>query len=152
MTTHLERIWERQRTSEKIGRHFLWSGMERQFRAYVRSCEKCQPNTPIMQSKGGKTQSKPFPKIPWESVSMNFITQLPTSDNGFDVVMVVADRLTKMTHFMPTTTTLSTMVAAHFYFYSERDPRFFFRFWQALWQFCSTALAMSTSYHPQTDG
>ena len=35
---------------------------------------------------------------------------------------------------------------------SDRDPRFVTNFWQALRQNCGTELAMSTAYHPQTDG
>ncbi len=31
--------------------------------------------------------------------------QLPTTDEGFDAIYVVVDRLTKMAHFIPTKTT-----------------------------------------------
>ena len=70
----------------------------------------------VMQRKGRKAQSLPIPKLPWESVSMDFITQLPASEDAFDAVMVVVDRLAKMAYFMPTTTTLSAMVAADLFF------------------------------------
>jgi hypothetical protein len=39
-------------------------------------------------------------KKPWSSISMDFITNLPSS-KAFDSIFVVVDRLTKMAHFMP---------------------------------------------------
>lgn len=35
---------------------------------------------------------------------------------------------------------------------SDRDPHFTGKFWQALFKILSTKLAMSSAYHPQTDG
>ena len=65
---------------------------------------------------------------------MDFITQFLSKQDGFDVVMVVVDRLTKMAHLMPTTTTLSAMVAADLFFsVLDRDPRFVSCLLQAVW-------------------
>ena len=38
----------------------------------------------------------------WQSVSMDFITQLPETSRGHDAILVFVDRLTKMVHFAPT--------------------------------------------------
>ncbi len=46
-------------------------------------------------------QPLPIPKGPWESVSMDFMVNLPPS-KGFDAIMVVVDRFSKKTHFIPT--------------------------------------------------
>jgi hypothetical protein len=35
---------------------------------------------------------------------------------------------------------------------SDRDPRFTAKFWQTFWKSIGTNLAMSSAYHPQTDG
>jgi hypothetical protein len=44
------------------------------------------------------------PTYPWEEVTMDFITELPTSTfTGilYDSILVVVDRLTKMSHYIP---------------------------------------------------
>jgi hypothetical protein len=48
----------------------------------------------------GLLQPPPIPDRPWASLSMDFITDLPIS-NKFDSILVIIDRLTKMSHLMP---------------------------------------------------
>jgi len=43
-----------------------------------------------------------IPKKPWVHISADFITKLPLAQ-GYDSILVVVDRLTKMAHFIPTT-------------------------------------------------
>src|SRR4051794_19823325 len=40
------------------------------------------------------------PEPPWQSISMDSIVKLPLS-NGFDSILVVVNRFTKMAHFIP---------------------------------------------------
>ena len=42
-----------------------------------------------------------IPIAKWESISMKFITKLPTTWGGYDTIFFVVDRLTKMAHFFP---------------------------------------------------
>ena len=41
------------------------------------------------------------PEKPWSYITADFITKLPLAQ-GYDVILVVCDRMTKMAHFMPT--------------------------------------------------
>jgi len=41
------------------------------------------------------------PEKPWTHISADFITKLPLAQ-GYDSILVVCDRITKMAHFMPT--------------------------------------------------
>jgi hypothetical protein len=47
----------------------------------------------------GLLQALSPPNKPWQSISPDFITDLPPSQ-GFDAILTVVDRFTKMTHFL----------------------------------------------------
>jgi hypothetical protein len=52
---------------------------------------------------------KAVPQRPWQEVSLDFITQLPSSYIGtteYDAIPVVVDRHTKIANFIPRTTNL----------------------------------------------
>ena len=51
------------------------------------------------------------PSRRWESVSVDFITELPKS-HGYDAIMVVVHCLSKHAHFIPTHTTLDAVGTA----------------------------------------
>ena len=95
---------------------------------------------------------------------MDFMTHLPES-KGFDSIMVVVDRVSKMAHFVPTRDTATAQEVGRLYFDKvvkhygmqkciilDRDPKFTSRFWRALWKKLGTELKMSTAFRPQTDG
>nr|GEV72573.1 putative reverse transcriptase domain-containing protein [Tanacetum cinerariifolium] len=40
-------------------------------------------------------------RIEWEKITIDFITKLPKTTNGYDTIWVIVDRLTKYAHFLP---------------------------------------------------
>ncbi|GJX46737.1 reverse transcriptase domain-containing protein [Tanacetum coccineum] len=95
---------------------------------------------------------------------MDFITKLPKTSSGYDIIWVIIDRLTKSAHFLPIKETdtidrlirlyLKEVVSRHgvpVSIISDRDSRFTSRFWQSLQKALDTRLDMSIAYHPQTD-
>ena len=101
-----------------------------------------------------------IPSKPWEEVSMDFVVGLPKSQ-GYDVIMVVMDRLTKYVHFVPLSNPYTVAKVALLFFQnvfklhgmptvivSDRDAIFTFNFWSELFQLQGTELAMSNGYHP----
>nr|GFC66468.1 putative reverse transcriptase domain-containing protein [Tanacetum cinerariifolium] len=101
----------------------------------------------------------------WEKITMDFVTKLPKTKNGYDTIWVIVDRLTKSAHFLPMRETdpieklmklyMKEVVTRHgvpVYIIFNRDSRFTSLFWKALHKALGTRLDMSTSYHPQTDG
>jgi hypothetical protein len=96
---------------------------------------------------------------------MDFIGPLPKTARGHDMIFTVTDKLSKMIHLIPTTSTATAVDTAQLYFnhvfkhhgiprmiISDRDTKFTSDFWEGLFQLTGTKLHRSTSYHPQTDG
>jgi hypothetical protein len=96
---------------------------------------------------------------------MDWITQLPETELGNDAILVVMDSYSKRAHFIPTKTTASAAQTAYLFFdhiyrlhgmpkkiVSDRDSKITSNFWKTLYGLLGTNLAMSTPYHPQTDG
>jgi hypothetical protein len=102
---------------------------------------------------------------PLAIVTMDFITDLPESE-GFDSIMLVVDQnATKGVIFIPMNKTVSMAEAVCLYYkkvymwfslpdkiISDRDPCFVSNLFQELGKLLGVKLAMSTAYHPQTDG
>lgn len=131
---------------------------------FVKRCVVCQQAKASNTLPAGLMNPLPIPAQVWEDVAMDFITGLPTS-NGFNVIMVVIDRLSKYAHFiaMKTDDTSRSVAEAFMNFIvklhgmpksnvSDRDRVFTAAFWQHLFKLQGTTLAMSSAYHPQSDG
>ena len=113
----------------------------------------------------GLLQPLDIPSRCWDSVSMDFITQLPQSTQGNTQICVFVDRFSKMVHLVPLPTDATAMVVAQAYIQhvfklhgiamsivSDRGSVFTSQFWRAVHSGLGTKLSMSSSYHPQSDG
>ena len=89
---------------------------------------------------------------------MDFITKLPKTRFQNDAIMVVADKLTKETHFIPVKTTHKETHIADIYMkeiarlhgiqksiVSERVSKFTSKFWKGLFKGFCTSLNISTT-------
>ena len=153
------------RSMQLLVRQFWWPGMHAEIAAYVKSCPKCQANKSRNQKRNGHLMPLEIPSRAWDEISMDFITCLPTTRAGYDAILVVVDRLTKMAHFIPCVTKctgeqVAKMLWDHVFKYhglprqivADRDVRWTSEFWTALGTYMGTQLALSTAFHPQTDG
>ncbi|GKD78894.1 putative reverse transcriptase domain-containing protein [Tanacetum coccineum] len=106
-----------------------------------------------------------IPQWKWDNITMDFVTKLPKSSQGYDTIWVIVDRLTKSAIFVPMRETdlmdklarmyLKEVVTRHgipLSIICDCDPRFTSKFWRSLQNALGTSLDMSTAYHPQTDG
>ena len=109
-------------------------------------------------------QPLPIPTNPFDTITMDFITELPLS-NGYDAILVVVDKLTKYGLFIPshgsdtakdTAQLLFHHVIAHYgipvQIISDRDRLWTGTFWREVCQCLQIKYLLSTAYHPQTDG
>ena len=152
-------------TVERIARQYYWPNIAKSVRRYISSCDSCQRNKPSRQKPAGLIQPLPPPLERWQSVSMDFVTQLPKTSNGYDSIMVVVDRLSKRAHFIPAHVTDTAEDVAHMFLrevyrhhgfpqeiISDRDTKFTSRFWKAMTESLQITRKLSTTAHPETDG
>ena len=153
------------KTLDLLSRSYYWPKMADDVKEYISTCPSCISIKPRNDNPPGLLQPIPHPPRRWQVVSMDLITQLPRSRTGFDAIFVIVDKCSKMIHLIPTTTTVTAPELAILFFrevvrhhglpssiISDRDPRFTSSFWSELWKRLGTLLAMSTAYHPQSDG
>jgi hypothetical protein len=88
-------------TTTFLKKSYYWPNLKECVEEYVKTCLTCQQNRTLNKKQVGLLQPLPIPEGPWESVSMDFMVSLPPS-RGFDAIMVVVDRFSKMAHFIPT--------------------------------------------------
>nr|KYP54676.1 Retrovirus-related Pol polyprotein from transposon 17.6 [Cajanus cajan] len=152
------------KTMARIASQFFWPGMRQQVRKFIRECQVCQQAKVEQALPAGLLQPLPIPQHVWDDISLDFITNLPIS-NGFSTIMVVVDRLSKFGHFIPLKAVYTSKVVADTFInniiklygvpksiVSDRDRIFISSFWKHLFKAQGTTLAMSSSYHPQSDG
>ena len=91
---------------------------------------------------------------------MDFIESLPESQ-GYDTVMVIIDRLTKVGHFLVLAHPFTAKQVAQLFLdnifrlhglpesiVTDRDRIFTSAFWQELFKLAGTELRYSSAYHP----
>jgi len=67
---------------------------------YMRSCTECQINKVARHHSYGLSLPLELPYTRWQSIAIDFITELPLSEEC-DPLWVVIDCFTKMVHFLP---------------------------------------------------
>jgi len=66
----------------------------------VKGCNTCQHNKNHTEQLAGKLMPNLISEKPWMHISVDFITKLLLAQ-GYDSILVVVNRLTKMVHFIP---------------------------------------------------
>uniref|UniRef100_A0A2N9IK08 Integrase catalytic domain-containing protein n=1 Tax=Fagus sylvatica TaxID=28930 RepID=A0A2N9IK08_FAGSY len=133
-------------------------------RRLIRECEVCQKNKVEQLQPAGLLQPLPIPTQIWDDISMDFIDGLPASQ-GKSTILVVVDRLSKYSHFIPISHPYTAVSIAQIFFehifklhgmpksiVCNRDVTFTSSFWKELFRLNGTSFNFSSSYHPQTDG
>nr|GEU91574.1 putative reverse transcriptase domain, ribonuclease H-like domain, aspartic peptidase domain protein [Tanacetum cinerariifolium] len=144
---------------------YWWPNMKADIATYIRKCPTCAKVKAEYQRPSGLLVQPKIPIRKWDNITMDFVTKLPKSPQGYDTIWVIIDRLTKSTIFAPMRETdplekmaklyLKEVVARHGIPASiicDRAPRYASRFWRTIQKALGTSLDMSTTYHPETDG
>jgi len=132
-------------------------------RQWVRNCDTCRRIKSSRIGHRGLLQPLLVPKRSWLDISIDFITYLPLSE-GFDAILVVVDRLTKLRHYIPCHATDGSEELARLFIkyvvihyglpetiISDRGVQFISRFWQHVTTRWKTKTRLLTAYYPETD-
>ncbi|GJU45777.1 putative reverse transcriptase domain-containing protein [Tanacetum coccineum] len=124
---------------------YWWPNMKADITTYVSKCLMCAKVKAEHQRPSGLLVKPDIPRWKWYNITMDFVTKLPKSSQGYDTIWVIVDRLTKSAIFVPMRETdpmeklarmyLKEVVTRHgipVLIICDHDP--------------------STAYHPQNDG
>jgi hypothetical protein len=153
-----------EKTMEILERHFYWPKLRHDVSKYIWSFTACVIYKLAIKKQGMYTPL-PTPDRTSESISIYYMSSLPSTKQRNECVFVVVDRFSKMA-IMATCKKRITMKATSNLFFeqvwvhfgipqtiiSDRDSRFLNTFWSSLWSLLDTNLTKSTAFHPQTDG
>nr|GEX01809.1 putative reverse transcriptase domain-containing protein [Tanacetum cinerariifolium] len=120
---------------------YWWPNMKADISTYVGKCLTCSKVKAEHQKPFGLLVQLEILKWKWEKITMDFITKLLKTTNGYDTIWVIIDRLTKSAHFLPIRENDQM----------EKLMRLFTSiFWKAFHEALGTRLDMSMAYHPDT--
>ncbi|MBW0558948.1 hypothetical protein O181_098663 [Austropuccinia psidii MF-1] len=154
------------RTLVKVKNCAWWISWRKETIEYCHTCDRYQKENRSTGKKFGLMIHIQEPKSPWEVVHMDWVKSLPPSgDKGYNACLVIVDRYSKKSIFLPchkddtamdTAPLLWSRVISHTGLFkniiSDKDPKFKSALWTNLHRFFGTKLSFSTAYHPQTDG
>ena len=89
-------------------------GHEVRHQEVIRECDVCQRIKAETVAPAGLLQPLAIPTKPWSNVSLDFVNGLPKSQ-GFEVILVVVDRLIKYVYFIPLSHLYSAAKVARLY-------------------------------------
>lgn len=152
------------KTIQNLQHDYWWPSLKADAERYVRRCEVCQRTKPATGRPNGLLQPLPVADRPWQHLSCDFVGPLPMS-SGFNFVLTVVDRFTKMAVFLPCTKNITSFEFAKLFvrkvysrfglpstIVTDRGPQFTAMVWQSLATLLGINHRLSTAYHPQTDG
>nr|GEV86829.1 putative reverse transcriptase domain-containing protein [Tanacetum cinerariifolium] len=144
---------------------YWWPNIKANIATCVSKCLTCAKVKAEHQKPSGLLVQPAIPKWKRDKITMDFITKLPKSSQGFDTIWVIVDRLTKSAHFLPirendpldklTRLYLNRIVARHripILIICDRDGSFTSNFWRSFQKDLGTDISMRTTYHLETDG
>jgi len=130
---------------------------------YVEGYNLCQRMKNRIEEMAGKLKLSEMSEKSWTYLTADFITKLLVVA-GKDVILVVCNRLSKMTHFVATTEVMSVEGLARLFrdnvwklhrlpesVVSDRGPQFAVELTKELNRMLGIETKLSTAFHPQTD-
>jgi hypothetical protein len=156
------------RTCKYLSKWYYWPQMKESVDRYIRNCHICRRSKATREKYSGLLNPLPIPDRPWTDVTMDFVTGLPKTKDGFNAILMVVDRLTKMHHYVPciaeeegtTAEETARLLINHVWklhglpstIISDRGPQFVSLVWKTVCKTLKINVKLSTAFHPETDG
>jgi len=174
-TTHLQLIhnhhdypmaghFGHHKTIDLICHSYHWPRLTQMVKQYIQSCTVCACSKANQHKPYSFLKQLPIPPHPWESISMDFIEQLPTLE-GHTVILVIVDCLTKQSLFIPTHDSIDSLELAQLFLThvflkhgtlshvtSNWGSEFVSHFFQSLGKLLQMELHFTSGYHLEGDG
>ncbi|KAL0150648.1 hypothetical protein M9458_054065, partial [Cirrhinus mrigala] len=151
-------------TLELTANRFWWSTLNKDVIQFVNQCSTCNITKTSHQRPAGLSQPLPIPQRPWSHIAIDFITDLPSSNN-YTTILTVIDRFSKACRVIPLVKLptawemAEVMMNQVFRFFgipddivSDRRPQFTSRVWQAFCKHLNINVSLTSGYHPQSNG
>ena len=152
------------KTTELLCQTYCWPELRHEVKRYVKNCDTCQRIKSNRHEPYGQLQRLEIVDKPWKSIAMDFITNLPKSETN-DAILVIIDRLTKMSHFIPCRKDMNTKQFKMLFMNkiyrlhglladitTDGDMLFTSDLWKETTKQLQIERKMSTAFHLQTDG
>ena len=152
------------RTYLSCSLRFYFPRMSRRIKSYCENCRSCQLSKPSNQKTPGLLHSIET-LDPFHTLSLDFVTGLPHSEDGYNALLTVTDKFSKAIKLIPCHETTSAEDTAQLYLryaystfglpvklISDRDSRFTSKFWRTLMALLGVDIGMTSAFHPQADG
>jgi hypothetical protein len=132
---------------------------------FIARCLECQKFKDEQKHPTGFLQPFSIPEWKWDFITMDFVTMFPMTSEQHDSIMVMVEKLTKASHFVPLKSTHKETNIADIYMreidklhsmpkaiVSDIDPKFTSNFWKGLFKGIGKCFNFSTTYHQELDG
>jgi hypothetical protein len=156
------------KTYERLSRRFWWPGMRADVLHFCSKCIPCQQNKTSRNAKQGVMHPVPIPSRRLGTISVDFVTGLPESYAGYDAVLTITDKFSKIVRLIPlkfgkeysSAKRIARLFVDNWWrdrgiptcIISDRDTRFTSAWWAEFIKLIGSKAAMTTSYHPQSNG
>ena len=131
-----------QKTLKEMKSQVYWPTMPKDVQNFIHSCPECQRTKATRHGNNGLLHPLEIPDTRFESISIDFAT-MPLSANGFNSMVIITDRFSKLFELIPVKNTITAHdFASEFYknwylkgygfpksIVSDQDVRFTSSFW-----------------------
>ena len=162
-----------EKTLDFVTQNYYWLDLRSCIHDYTYGCDTCAQIKPLRQKPNGELKSLEALTRPWTDITVDIIPELPLSFStaetesaqGYNAILTVVDRFSKITHLIPTQTTMDTVQFTHIIIQdicrlhsppasivSDQAKIFISSFWKTLASAMGIKTKLTTAFHPQCDG